>query len=98
MTIANWIALAVFVLAALGMGGSILCFLMRIAERLGKIAASLKRIEQDLTNNQAEHHELHAIVSENRVELGKHHIRITTLEEARAAWARRSESRHPGGG
>ena len=45
MTVSNWIALAVFVLAALGMGGSILCFLMRIAERLGTMAASLKRIE-----------------------------------------------------
>ncbi len=93
MTIANWIALAVFVLAALGMGGSILCFLMRIAERLGKIAASLKRIEQDLANNQSEHHELHAAVSEHRARLGEHHVRLTTLEEAR-----RSESRHPGGG
>ncbi len=93
MTIANWIALAVFVLAALGMGGSILCFLMRIAERLGTIATSLKRIEQDLTNNQAEHHELHAAVSEHRARLGEHHVRLTTLEEAR-----RSEARHPNGG
>ena len=93
MTTANWIALAVFILAALGMGGSILCFLMRIAERLGKIAASLKRIEQDLANNQDQHHELFATVGQHQAKLGEHHVRLTTLEEAR-----RSEARHPGGG
>ncbi len=93
MTIANWIALAVFVLAALGMGGSILCFLMKIAERLGTVDASLKQIAKDLTNNQTEHHELYAAVGEQRTQLGEHHVRITTLEEAR-----RSESRHPNGG
>jgi hypothetical protein len=93
MTTADWIALGLLFLTALGLGGSILCFLMRIAERLGTMAASLKRIELDLTNNQAEHHELYAAVGEHREQLGKHDVRLTTLEEAT-----RTGSRHPDGG
>ncbi len=93
MTTANWIALGLFFLTALALGGSILCFLMRIAERLGTMAASLKRIEQDLTNNQAEHHELYAVVGEHREQLAGHAVRITTLEEAR-----RTGTRHADGG
>jgi len=48
------------------------------------MATSLKQIEQDLTNNQTEHHELYATVGDHRAQLGEHHIRLTTLEEARA--------------
>jgi hypothetical protein len=66
---------------------------MRIAERLGTMAASLKRIELDLTNNQAEHHELYAAVGEHREQLGKHDVRLTTLEEAT-----RGSARHADGG
>lgn len=82
MSTADWIALGLFFLTALGLGGSTLCFLMKIAERLGTMAKSLERIEKDLTNNQAEHHELFAAVGEHREQLGKHDVRITTLEEA----------------
>ena len=83
MTIANWIALGLLLLTAIGIGGSILCFLMRIAERMGKMAASMERIEKDLTNNQAEHHELFTTVGEHGRQLGKHDERIKTLEADR---------------
>jgi uncharacterized protein HemX len=83
MSFANWIALGILLLSSLGLGGSILCFLMRIAGRLAAIATSLERIEKDLADNQAEHRELKQAVATQGEQLGRHDVRITTLEQGR---------------
>jgi hypothetical protein len=83
MSTANWIALGILFLATIGTGGSVLHVLMRIAERLGKMAKSLERIEEDLANNQAEHREPKEAVVTQGEQLGRHDVRITTLEQGR---------------